>query len=66
MPTYPDSIDGIKELQKEFKGRHFPKAKEAAHNLITFPVYSFVTQNDKNRISALISKITNRRQSAIN
>ena len=58
MPTYPDSIDGIKEFQREFKGQHFPKAKEAAHNLITLPIHSFVTEKNIAKITALLSQLT--------
>jgi len=56
MFTYPDSIDGIQELRDSFKGLDFPVAKEIAHQLITLPTHLFVFQNDKEKISALISQ----------
>jgi dTDP-4-amino-4,6-dideoxygalactose transaminase len=64
MPTYPDSIDGIQELKNEFKGQDFPKAKEVAHNLITFPIHPFVTEKDIAKITALLSQLTHYQLSA--
>ena len=57
MPTYPGPINSIQELKNEFTGQDFPEAKETAHHLITLPVHSFVTENDKTRISALILQL---------
>ena len=57
MFTYPDSIDGIRELKANFKGQDFPMAKELANNLITLPIHPFVSQKDKAQIAALISQV---------
>jgi len=54
MPTYPDSIDGIRDLARSFRGRHFPAAKEHAKKLITLPIHPFVTENDISKIGLLI------------
>lgn len=55
MPTYPDSIDGIKELKDQFKNEDFPFAKEIVKKLITLPTHSLVTQKDRDKIAALIN-----------
>ena len=55
MPTYPDSIDGIKELKDQFKNEDFPSAKEIVKKLITLPTHSLVTQKDRDKIAALIN-----------
>ena len=58
MFTYPDSVNGIKDLKNEFKDQNYPGAKELARNLITLPTHSFVSQKDIKKISLLISKLT--------
>jgi len=57
MPTYPDSIDEIQEIKEFFQGQHFSMAKEVAHQLITLPIHSFVSHDDKEKIAALISQV---------
>ena len=56
------AINGIKELREQFRNQHFTAAKKVARCLITLPIHSYVTQNDIARISAVISKVTNRDQ----
>ncbi len=54
MPTYPDSIDGIPELFGALQDQHFPAARDCAHQLVTLPVHSFVTDDDAMRIRATL------------
>ena len=58
MPTYPDAINGIKELRGILAGQEFPVAKEYSQKLITFPVHPYVSENDRTKIAAIISKLT--------
>ena len=62
MPTYPDAINGTKELRGIFTGQKFPMAKQYSQKLITFPVHPYVSQNDRTKIAALISKLTQQTQ----
>jgi perosamine synthetase len=57
MFTYPDSIDGIRDLKAEFGDRGFPVAKEHANKLITLPIHSLVSQRDRTQIAALILQV---------
>jgi perosamine synthetase len=57
MPAYPDSIDGIRELTSCFAGESFPVAKKMADHLITLPIHSFVSKNDKDKIQKLVYEI---------
>jgi dTDP-4-amino-4,6-dideoxygalactose transaminase len=50
MPSYPDSIDSIKELEIVNPEQDFPGAKQCAGRLVTFPVHGFVTQKDRRKI----------------
>lgn len=54
MPSYPDSIDGIDELQKELKGEYYPGAKLLSERLMTLPVHPYVTQIDTKKICNLL------------
>lgn len=56
MFTYPDSVDGIKELKDDFQKQAFPGAKAMASKLITLPVHPFVSENDKVQIIKHIEK----------
>ncbi|MDY6973233.1 MAG: DegT/DnrJ/EryC1/StrS family aminotransferase [Thermodesulfobacteriota bacterium] len=58
MPTYPDSINGIRDLANGFEGQHFPAAKKRAKELITLPIHPFVTKKDMSKIAGLISGTT--------
>lgn len=61
MTTFPDSIDGIQALGKIMKLGKSPVAKELAGKLITLPVHPFLTENDKRRIEAMVSQISDRK-----
>ena len=58
MPSYPDSIDGIQGLQIVNASQGFPGAKECARRLVTFPVHSYLSRKDRERIMKYINKIT--------
>ncbi|MCK9502490.1 MAG: DegT/DnrJ/EryC1/StrS family aminotransferase [Lascolabacillus sp.] len=57
MPSYPDSIDGIKELQEELKGQQYPGAKLLSKRLITLPVHPYVNPSETRRILDLIQSL---------
>ena len=50
MPSYPEPIDKIDGLGFEHNGQAFLGAKECACRLVTFPVNSFVSPKDRQRI----------------
>ncbi len=58
MPTYPDTINGIKELKHNFMGQEFPVAKEYSQEIITFPVHPYVSEKHKTKIASVISDLT--------
>jgi dTDP-4-amino-4,6-dideoxygalactose transaminase len=53
---YPDSIDGIREMGLESRGKGFPVAKNVAKRLITLPIHPFVTNDDQQRIVKTVKK----------
>jgi dTDP-4-amino-4,6-dideoxygalactose transaminase len=55
-PGYPDSIDGIAEIEPEFGGKRFPEAKHMANRLMTLPVHPLLSASDKSRITDLLLK----------
>lgn len=57
MPSYPDSIDGIQELEIVNNGQTFPGAKECSGKLVTFPVHSYVTRQDRQGILNCLENI---------
>ena len=57
MPGYPDSIDGIPAFQGSFPDQGFPVARQYSQQLITFPIHSYVTKNDRIRISGFALKL---------
>lgn len=57
MAAYPDSIDGINELEGQFAEQSFPGAKEAAQKMITLPVHPLLTHEDTERISKLFKDV---------
>jgi len=57
MTTYPDSIDGIKELQNEFDGQVFRNAHNLSRQLLTLPVHPLLSRNDENKIAACLDMV---------
>ncbi len=55
-PGYPDSIDGIAEIEPDFRGKSFPAAKHMANRVITRPVHPLLSAEDKSRIMDLLLK----------
>ncbi|MDZ7761096.1 MAG: DegT/DnrJ/EryC1/StrS family aminotransferase [Desulfovermiculus sp.] len=58
MPSYPDSIDGIEQLQTANDHQSFPGAKQCARRLVTFPVHGYVNQKDQERIIACLQNLS--------
>ncbi len=54
MPGYPDSVDGIGELNADFREQSFPSAKRISREIITLPVHSFVSNEDRQEILSLL------------
>lgn len=57
MPSYPDSIDGIQGLQIVNASQGFPGAKECARRLVTFPVHSYLSRKDRERIIKCLEQV---------
>jgi dTDP-4-amino-4,6-dideoxygalactose transaminase len=55
-PGYPDSIDGIAEIEPEFRGKSFPEAKHMANRVMTLPAHPLLSEEDKSRIMDLLLK----------
>lgn len=53
---YPDSIDGIYELQGLLGGNTFPVAKDIAERLVTLPVHAYVGEVDVKSIMDLFQE----------
>ncbi len=54
--TYPDSIDGVKELKAGFNGRNYPIAKELSRKVMTLPTHGYINAHDKERIAELLTR----------
>jgi len=54
--VFPDSIDGIGELNGDLCGQSYPEAKGLAKRLLTLPVHPFLSARDRNRIQRLLMK----------
>lgn len=54
VPSYPTSIQDIKELRDRFKGEKYPGADEAATHLITLPIHPLVSETDAEKIIELL------------
>jgi hypothetical protein len=57
VPTYPDSINGITELNTVFNGQEYPVARKIARNLVTLPTHPLVSDKDVVRIKDLIGNL---------
>lgn len=66
MSTYPDAINGIKELRKDFLGQNYPAAKELSKTLLTLPVHPFVSSRDIKRTALIISQNASGREATTN
>lgn len=55
--AYPDSIDGIADLDTGSKPGTFPAAGNVARRLLTLPLHGFVSEADQNRIAGLIREV---------
>ena len=56
MPTYPDSINAIKALSREFEGLEYPNARNLARQLLTLPVHPLLSKKDKLKIKTSLLK----------
>lgn len=55
MPVYPDSIDGISELQGHIGALGCPAAKRCANGLVTLPTHDYLTEKDVSEIGRLLA-----------
>lgn len=55
MPTYPDTINGIEELQSHHERKRFPNAEKMVRNIVTMPVHPLVNNNDRKKIANLFN-----------
>ncbi|MEW5803962.1 MAG: DegT/DnrJ/EryC1/StrS family aminotransferase [bacterium] len=53
---YPDSIDGIDQLQGQVIRGNFPAAHKLAQTLLTLPTHCFIAQKDQKRIIRLVTR----------
>ena len=58
MHTYPDSINGIKELENKFEGQDYPAARNFSHQLLTLPVHPLLSEKDKIKIKSCLNNLT--------
>ena len=56
MSTYPDSINAIKALRREFEDLEYPNARNLARQLLTLPVHPLLSEKDKLKIKANLLK----------
>ena len=54
MPSYPDTINNIPQLQQEFQNQDFPNAKQIADRILTLPVHKYVREKDMKDILNLL------------
>ena len=52
--TYPDAIHEISYFRDQFKGKDFPKARQATQELLTLPIHGFLTPSDRKKILDLM------------
>ena len=50
MHTYPDAINAIAEIKRNFKGQEYPAAHRLSRQLVTLPVHPFLSGRDKAKI----------------
>ncbi len=54
MPSYPDSINGIRAIKDLFSGTEYPIAKEFSKKIITLPNHPLITQDDIRKVIGLL------------
>lgn len=52
--TYPDAIHGISYFHDQFKGKDFPKSRQATQEFLTLPIHGFLTPSDRKNIIDLL------------
>ena len=57
MHTYPDSVNAIKALSREFEGLEYPNARNLARQLLTLPVHPLLSEKDKLKIKTNLVKV---------
>ena len=57
MHTYPDSVNAIKDLSREFEGLEYPNARNLARQLLTLPVHPLLTEKDKMKIKVSLLEV---------
>jgi len=55
--TYPDSVDGIAALRKEFAEEQYPVARAQAQQLVTLPIHSLLNAKDLTKIKQVVSDL---------
>ena len=61
MPTYPDSVNAIEDLSREFEGHEYPQARNLARQLLTLPVHPLLSKKDKLKIKTSLLKVDTER-----
>jgi dTDP-4-amino-4,6-dideoxygalactose transaminase len=57
MHTYPDSVNAIKALSREFEGLEYPNARNLARQLLTLPVHPLLSEKDKIKIKVSLLEV---------
>ena len=57
MHTYPDSVNAIKDLSREFEGQNYPNARNLARQLLTLPVHPLLSAKDKLKIKTSLLEV---------
>jgi len=55
MPTYPDSIDGIRQISGGSEGQKHPVAKELVEQMVTLPTHPLLSERDRAKIERLMA-----------
>jgi len=59
MPSYPDSVNGIRQIRTLFNGREYPVAKEFSQKMITLPNHCLMTDEDLHAAMKIWEQIQN-------
>ena len=60
-PMYPTGIGEIPQLAGMIRGGNYPVASDVAQRLVTLPTHYLLTDDDRERVCALIRNVTNER-----
>ena len=57
-PMYPDSVNGIREIQDSFVNTSYPSSENIAKTLVTLPTHSFLDGSHRGTLCARINETT--------